>query len=421
MTSVLVVAEFFPTIIQPWLLNSIEQICLRGRATVAASAPGLGPVPKKVEALELLKRTLYCPMTGGRLVRRILRPDIFLRMVVHPAFWRGLAILGIPLSDSRAMLKHIGLAQVVGFDRYNIIHAHHEINAYEFLPVARALNIPLVLTFHGKPPPGVAELSMEKRKVLFKSIAHVQVNTQFAATQVIALGCAAEKIRILPQGTDLKDFPFCPRPPVCAGEPLVILTVARIQSDKGHKYAIEAVANLVRAGHNIEYRIVGAGPEEVNLRAQINALGMQKAITMLGPLTDMKLFNQYRQAHVFVLPSLRDLKGMHEETQGVVIQEAQATGNIVIATKTGGVSECVESGTSAFLVEDRSASAIEAAILRILRQPDNWKQWQEKARQWVESRFDINIIGNLQWDLYQQAIVEDKARASLTPLLGRSH
>lgn len=399
----------------------MEQICCRGRVTIAASAEGLGPVPEKVQILGLLSRTVYCPMTGADMLMKLFSPDNLFSMSALAQFWRGLGVLGLPRADLRMFLKYLALARVAGFDRYDIVHAHHEISAYEFLPLAKALNIPVVLTFHGKPPPNVAELSQQKRQMLYDFVSHVQVNTQFAAQQVIALGCSPEKIRILPQGTDLQGFPFCPRPPADSQQPLVILTVARVQSDKGHKYAIEAVARLVKTGHRIEYRIVGAGPEEDALRNQIKMLGMESSIKMLGPLPDIQLFDEYRHAHVFILPSLRDLEGKHEETQGVVIQEAQASGKIVIATITGGVPECVDNGVSAFLVEDRNAAAFEKAILDILHKPEQWQQWQGKARQWVETRYDINVIGEKQWELYQKAIADKKSRVPLTPMLGGTH
>lgn len=412
MTSVLVVTEFFPALIQPWLLNSVEQICNRGRVTIAASADGGGAIAEKVFALGLLEQTVYCPTTGNGLIKQLFNPGKFFKMLQQAAFWRGLGVLGVPPLDVRKLLKYIALARVAGRDRYDIMHAHHEISAFEFLPLARALNMPLILTFHGKPPPGVAELAMPKRKELYAFVSLVQVNTQFAAQQVIELGCAPEKIRILPQGTDLKEFPFCPRPPLENRQPLVILTVARVQADKGHRYAIEAVARLINAGHPIEYRIAGSGPEAQALQSQINALGMEAYITLLGPIPRAQLLDEYRNAHVFILPSLRDLEGKHEETQGVVIQEAQASGKIVIATRVGGVPECVDDGVSAFLVEDRSADAFEKAILDILRQPEKWQDWQEKARLWVETRYDINVIGEKQWTLYQEAITENKVNLS---------
>lgn len=413
-TSVLVVTEFFPALIQPWLLNSVEQICSRGRVTIAASADGGGAVAEKVFELGLLDRTVYCPMTGNGLIKQLFNPGNFFNMLRQPSFWRGLGVLGMPPLDVRKLLKHIALARVAGRDRYDIIHAHHEISAYEFLPLARALNMPLILTFHGKPPPGVAELAMPKREALYEFVSLVQVNTQFAAQQVIDLGCAPDKIRILPQGTDLKEFPFCPRPPFQNRQPLVILTVARVQADKGHRYAIEAVARLIQAGHPIEYRIAGSGPEAQALQSQIKALGMEGSITMLGPIPRAQLLEEYRNAHVFILPSLRDLEGKHEETQGVVIQEAQASGKIVIATRVGGVPECVEEGVSAFLVEDRSADAFEKAILEILHHPEKWQDWQKKAREWVETRYDINVIGEKQWALYQEAIAEKRLNLSRT-------
>lgn len=137
MTSVLVVTEFFPALIQPWLLNSVEQICNRGRVTIAASADGGGAIAEKVFALGLLEQTVYCPTTGNGLIKQLFNPGNFFKMLQQATFWRGLGVLGVPPLDVRKLLKYIALARVAGRDRYDIMHAHHEISAFEFLPLSR--------------------------------------------------------------------------------------------------------------------------------------------------------------------------------------------------------------------------------------------------------------------------------------------
>lgn len=64
-----------------------------------------------------------------------------------------------------------------------------------------------------------------------------------------------------------------------------------------------------------------------------------------------KLIKEYKQAHIFLLPSVI-------KTQGVVLQEAQATGLPVIATKTGGSSECIEDKVTSFLISPEDLNNI---------------------------------------------------------------
>lgn len=403
MLSVLIVTEYFPSVIQPWLLNTIEQIQLRGQVAIFANEHGTGNTPQKVLDLNLLPRTLHSRLTGLDLVKSAFLGPRTSQTGGLKNFITGLVRLGRPPLHPKKLLKHMALAHVAGTNRFDVIHAHHEINAYDAIPLCQRLRIPLVITFHGKPPPNVAELSGEKRLELYQQATLVQVNTQFAAKQVIALGCPREKIRILPQGLILDEFPFKPRAYPGNGEPLIILTIGRLQKDKGHVYAIDAVKALASRGLNVQYRIAGAGDPHV-LQEHIKATGAEECVRLLGVLPLEKLLEEYQNSHIFILPSLRDQEGKHEETQGVVLQEAQASGKIVIATRTGGIPECLDDGVSAFLVPDRNASAIADTIEAILSRPEQWEPTAEQAREWVKTHFSMEEIGHRQWQLYHQAI-----------------
>jgi colanic acid/amylovoran biosynthesis glycosyltransferase len=80
-----------------------------------------------------------------------------------------------------------------------------------FLYLSMLQNISFVTTFHGRPPYGVGQLSAKKRKILYQNVAVVFVNTQFAKDQVCSLGCHETKVRIIPQGLPIDDFPFVPK------------------------------------------------------------------------------------------------------------------------------------------------------------------------------------------------------------------
>ncbi len=187
-------------------------------------------------------------------------------------------------------------------------------------------------------------------------------------------------------------------------QPLRLLTVARLSSDKGHRFALEAIRILAQRGLLVEYRVVGTGPEGSALGEMSKELGIADRVRFLGELDDEELRQQYGEAHIFILPSLKDRVGRHEETQGVAIQEAQASGAIVIATRVGGVPECVDDGRSAFLVADRDAAALAERIEWIASHPCEWMSWQRTARAWVELHFDMNRIGDQLRNVYQEAL-----------------
>lgn len=403
----LVQAEFFPSRIQPWLLNTTEEAIRRGAdvEVVAIKASGTS-FPPRVRQLGLLEKTLHLPTHGRDAVVSGLRQFLPWQRHFFRA-WRGLA----RLASSRAILTSTPIeivhavlhSSLVGGARYDLVHAHYLATAFDYLEVRKVFHCPLVVTFHGMSPEGVGMLPPERNKLVFEAGTMFLLNTKFAQRQLESLGCPPEKIRILPQGLRLDEYEFRPRAYPADGR-VVILTVARFHRDKGHEYAIRAVAQLVALGKELEYRLVGVGPERAKLEALVAELGLRDRVRFLGQLNDEELRREYATAHIFILPSIRDEVGHHEETQGAVIQEAQASGAIVISTRTGGIPECVDDGRSAFLVPDRDADAMANIIFEVISSPDQWDEWQRAGRAWVEAHFDTAVLGDKLWALYQEAL-----------------
>ena len=406
---VLVLVAKFPSRIQPWLLNSLEQVLLRGMSLwVVSSSRGDPSYPRKVDDLGLLPRTLCLELSRAssvlRAVAEVVSPTSelgrFRRQGIRRLYDAGTLFRGsLPdLGNRVIMTLAAGLPDVA------LVHSHSMATAYQYLEVVRALGVPLIHTFHGLLPKGLEGLPGPKRAKLFEQAAVCLVNTGFAKQQLESLGCPSEKIRILPQGLVLSEFPFVPQSRG-EDEALRLLTVGRLNPGKGHRYAIEAVRLLSARGIRAEYRIVGPGPERANLEDFARDLTVGDRVTFLGGLNGRPLLAEYANAHVFVLPSLRDRTGHDwEETQGVVIQEAQCSGKIVVATRTGGIPECVDDGVSAFLVEDRSAEALAERLAHIATHHEDWERWQRLGREWVERHFDMHRIGQRLWDIYLELI-----------------
>lgn len=85
------------------------------------------------------------------------------------------------------------------------------------------------------------------------------------------------------------------------------------------------------------------------------------------------------------------------------MQEAQASGCLLVATRTGGIPECVDEG-HARLVPDRDERALAGAILDLLQHPDRWPEWQAAGRRWVEERYSVSVIGRRLAELYLRLV-----------------
>jgi glycosyltransferase involved in cell wall biosynthesis len=101
----------------------------------------------------------------------------------------------------------------------------------------------------------------------------------------------------------------------------------------------------------------------------------------------------FQNTHIFVLASLQYNLDQWNETQGVVLQEAQASGCLVIATEVGGVPECVNHGKDARLVRPRSSRAIFEAMCFYIDNPDKWSSYPDAGLENVKNNFSADVIG----------------------------
>jgi colanic acid/amylovoran biosynthesis glycosyltransferase len=404
----LIVSTKFPNTIQPWLANSTAQIVKHGgSAEIFSIESGDKIYAAVVDEYQLKNNTTNLNFYGRKILIAIANNFLNPRNIFKSI--RGAFIAPKYLSKHKSFSSNLVGTLVLAphFIKKNIdiIHSHFEITGHKFLPAARAQQVPFIVTFHGLPPPGVTQLPKKMRAEYVEAADVILVNTEFAKKQYVHLGAPAEKIKIIPQGVATKNFAFTAKPlPIDA--PVELLSVGRFHADKGHKYVLQALPELIRRGYHLHYTLVGTGPDRGQLEKMVAELHLQHVVSFHTTISEQKLKKIYASAHIFIFPSLKATDGFHEETQGVAIQEAQASGLIVISTKTGGIPECVEDGKSAFLVDDRNSAAIADKIRWIIDNPQQWHEWQHNARKHVETYFDIDVIGNQLMQIYADTITQ---------------
>lgn len=136
-----------------------------------------------------------------------------------------------------------------------------------------------------------------------------------------------------------------------------LVTVSRLSSEKGIDIAVSAASLLQAQGFDFRWVIVGSGPQEEMLLAQVESLGLRDIVLFVGPKENPYPYMQ--RADIYVQPS-------RIEAEGLAIREAMALGRPIVASNLPAVSRLLGDGKLGVICEPDPTS-LAAAILPLLR------------------------------------------------------
>jgi len=177
----------------------------------------------------------------------------------------------------------------------------------------------------------------------------------------------------------------------------LVVAVGRLSYEKGFDLLIQAVAELVRGGHDIGLLIAGDGGEREVLAQRSDDAGVSDRVRLLGFVDDPRLV--YRAADVYVLSSRRE--GLPN-----VVLEAMAMGIPVVATKIAGMPDLIEDRVNGVLVSPDSHVALSSAINELLTDAGLARKIGDAGRKTVEDRFSFQRRMEKVVQVYQSIGVE---------------
>jgi glycosyltransferase involved in cell wall biosynthesis len=200
-------------------------------------------------------------------------------------------------------------------------------------------------------------IRVQQRLIVSAAGRYIAVSRDTAQRLVRKLRWPACKVQVIHNGvtfqpTDDRSSPVVPAQLTGCDRPIV-LTVARLDEQKGHRYLLDAAVQVPEA----QFVLAGDGPLRPELEAQVQSLGLQERVKFLGHRTDIP--DLLAACDVFVLPSLY-------EGLPLSILEAMAADRPVIATQIGGTDEAVINGETGLLVTPADSTLLAAAIRSVL-------------------------------------------------------
>ncbi|PRX36240.1 glycosyltransferase involved in cell wall biosynthesis [Paraburkholderia sp. BL18I3N2] len=150
--------------------------------------------------------------------------------------------------------------------------------------------------------------------------------------------------------------------PLAYSRPYIAFT-GRLSEAKGLDELIQAVADLVRRGRDIEVRVAGTG-DMLRWQRIAAAHGVDERVVFEGWLDGNAKLAFYRGARLFCMPS-------HFESFGIATLEAMFCGLPVVGTRLGGFIDLVEDGVSGYLVDVHDSRGLAEAICRLVDDPEH--------------------------------------------------
>jgi glycosyltransferase involved in cell wall biosynthesis len=244
--------------------------------------------------------------------------------------------------------------------RADVFHAHltWPLAAKTALLAALAARVPAVLAtvqLH-MDVPVTRGMALQQRLIGAGADRMLPVSEHNARRLASMLRWPADKLEVIHNAIDPAAY-VRPADPALrrslAGDLPLVLTVARLDEQKGHRHLLAAAAQVPEA----VFVIAGDGPERAALGKLAARLGIAERIRFLGERTDVP--DLLAVCDLFVLPSLY-------EGLPISVLEAMAARRAVVATTAGGTAEAVLDGECGLLVPPADPHALAAAVSRLL-------------------------------------------------------
>ena len=310
---------------------------------------------------------------------------------------------GLPGVGQIALMRQLErrLQQVAEQVRPHILHAHSPVlNVLPALRVGRRLGIPVVYEVrafwedaavdHGTTRQGSVRYYLTRwlETWALKRARHVFTICEGLRRDIAARGVPESRITVIPNAVDLVSFEPGGQADTALLEALrlqhasVIGFIGSFYAYEGLDLLLDALPAVLQIRPDVRVLLVGAGPQDEALKAQVMRLGLADKVVFTGRVPHAMVPQYYDLVDVLVYP--RHSMRLTELVTPLKPLEAMAQGRLLVASDVGGHRELIRHGQTGMLFKADSADALTRTLLDLLATPRRWKALREAGRQFVE-------------------------------------
>jgi len=210
-----------------------------------------------------------------------------------------------------------------------------------------------------------------------------------------------ERIEVIRSAVDVAQFAA---PPDCTAireefgvpdDAFVIAAAGQLVPRKGHRFLLQAAADLKGRAQPFRVIIFGEGELDNQLRSQAASLGLGDIVQFAGLRDDLD--DYMGCVDLFVHPATA-------EGLGVIALKAAAAGVPVVGFAAGGLPEAVVSGETGLLVPAEDVAALTDAIAGLMNDPARRAAMGAAGRSRMQNEFSIATMVDKHIALYESVL-----------------
>ncbi len=195
-------------------------------------------------------------------------------------------------------------------------------------------------------------------------------------------GVKADKLKVIYNGTRITNNEFSKS----NSNIIKLITVGRLAPWKNVNTIIEAVHFLKNQDFKINLIIVGSGPEDLDLKKQVNNLNLTNEVIFTGQKKYSDLKEYYKSADIYIQAS--GYEGLPH-----VLLEAINFDLAIISTPIGGTNEILQDGKNGFILDlekgiKPNSENLKNIILEVVNNKKLTEEKKDNAKKLLNSKFD---------------------------------
>jgi len=391
----------YPAVNHTYILREIRELRRLGwNIDVASIRPDTRPTSHlTAEEREELSQT-WCVTTQG--LRGALRAHLVSLTKQTRSYIRGmLSALRLARFDFRKAARNFFYfteALIVGqwMESRHHRHIHIHFASTVGLLVAKTFPVTISITIHG--PAEFEEPACFHLREKIEAATFICAVSNYGRSQLMKASDPNQwgKLETVPLGIDPDVFTPGSSSSLERAR-FHVISVGRLSREKAQRILVDAVARLVNQGRRVHLRLVGEGPDRLNLEKHIMACGLSDMVSLEGAVNQDQLKALFRESDAFAL-------GSFAEGLPVVLMEAMAMEIPCVATWITGVPELIQNGQDGLLVAPSDVGQLATAIASLMDDSDLRRRIAKAGRCKVIEKYDLSKNTALLAEVFEKRV-----------------